>query len=81
MQILMLVLYFNEAFLVKDSKEVLFYPPGGDVLAVKYMASVALFLFIFPSISNGISVMKVANNYPKMFAEDTHHAAYFIGFL
>jgi hypothetical protein len=45
------------------------------------MASIALFLFIFPNISNGITVMKVANNYPKMFAEDTHYAAYFIGFL
>ena len=59
----------------------MFYPPGGDVLAVKYMSSIALFLFIFPSISNGISVMKVANNYPTIFAEDTAYAAYLIGFL
>ena len=81
MQALMLVFYFNEAFLKMKDEDVMFYPPGGDVLAVKYMASVALFLFIFPSISNGITVMKVANNYPKLFAEDTPYAAYFIGFL
>ena len=77
----MLLFYFNEAYLKKKSEEVMFYPPGGDVLAVKYMASVALFLFIFPSISNGITVMKIANNYPKLFATDTPHAAYLIGFL
>ena len=48
---------------------------------VSYFSCCLNLLFIFPNISNGISVMKVANNCTKLLSNDTNYAAYFIGFL
>lgn len=75
----MLLFYFNEKFMKKDVS--VYYPPGNDVLAAKVCSCIALQLFIYPNINNGLLIMKYANNNGKAFTKESPSAAYLLGFL
>jgi len=52
-----------------------------EVLVVKFPCAVALHLYLYPEVMNGMNIMKFTNNQSDLFLPNTSELAFIIGFL